>query len=79
MLFPCSVFSPADPKVLSEDTNKCQSLSSLLATQELHTQLFHFSFQLFGSADKNYDDDTLVNLVLPPHPPPRECKGLIIF
>jgi hypothetical protein len=43
MLF---VFSPADPKILSDDTNKCHSLSSLWTLKKLHAQILLFLFQL---------------------------------
>jgi hypothetical protein len=43
MLF---VFSPTDPKILSEDTHKCQNLSRLLTLHKPHTQLLLFWFQL---------------------------------
>jgi hypothetical protein len=55
-------------KILSEDTNKYLSLSSLLTLHELYTQLLFFWFQLFRSADKIDEDDALVHLELSPHP-----------
>ncbi len=60
---PCSVFSPADPKILSEDTNKM-----LNSQQLIDTQLLLFWFQHFRSADKIDEDDAFVHLVLPPIP-----------
>jgi hypothetical protein len=62
MVRPCSVFSSADQKILSEDTNKCLSLSKLLTLHKLYTQLLLFWFQLFRSADKIDEDDALVHL-----------------
>jgi len=67
MLCPCSVFSSADQKILSEDTNKCLRLSSLLTLHKLYTQLFIFWFQRFRSAGKIDEDDALVHLELFPH------------
>ena len=42
---------------------KYQSLNSLLTVQ-----LLLFWFHLFRSADKIYEDETVVHLLLPPHP-----------
>jgi hypothetical protein len=64
MVCPCSVFSSADQKLLSEDTKKCLSLSSLLTLHKLYTQLLLFWFQLFRSADKIDEDDALVLYIL---------------
>ncbi len=44
---------------------------------KLHTQLLLFWFQLIRSADKIDEDYAVVHLVLPSHPPPRECKDLL--
>ncbi len=67
MVRPCSVFSSDDQKILSEETNKGLSLSSLLTLHKLYIQLFIFWFQLFRSAGKIDEDDALVHLELFPH------------
>jgi hypothetical protein len=73
---PCSVFSSADQKILSEDTDNCLSLRSLLTLHKLYTQLLLFWFQLFRSADKIDEDNALVHLELSPHPRHLSAKDL---
>jgi hypothetical protein len=41
---PCSASSPADPKIVSEDTNKISKSNSLLTLHKLHTQVIIFGF-----------------------------------
>ncbi len=63
---PCSVFSPADPKILSEDTNKMSNSQQIIDTiHKLHTKLLLFCLKHFRSANKIDEDDALVHLVLP--------------
>ena len=47
---------------------KYQSLNSLLTVNKCFIQLLLFWFLLFRSADKIYEDETVVHLVLPPNP-----------
>ena len=61
---PCSAFSPADPKIVSENTNKISKSQQLTDTTHTHYTTEHFYFQRFRSADKFDEDDALAS-----HPP----------
>jgi hypothetical protein len=52
LLIPCSASSPADPKIVSEDTNKCQSLNSLLVLYRV-AAIFPERFHCFTVALRN--------------------------
>jgi hypothetical protein len=51
-----------------EDTNKISKSQQLIDSKEVFYTTFTFWFHLFRSADKIYEDETVVHLVLPPHP-----------
>ncbi len=58
VMFPCSVFSPADPKFLSEDTSQNVKVSEAYWHYIcFNAQLLLFWFKLFRSADKIDEDD----------------------
>jgi hypothetical protein len=76
MVYPCSVFSSADQKILSEDTNKCLSISSLLTLHKLNTKLLLFWLQLFRSAKKNWWRLCSCTFCTAPPPPTCDCKDL---
>ena len=65
---PCSASPPADPKLVSEDTKKCQSLNSLLALPKLHTQVDIFGFTFLDLLIKMMKIRLLYILYCPPTP-----------
>jgi hypothetical protein len=66
MLCPCSAFSPADRKIVGEDTKKMSKSQQLIDTTYT---TFAFLVSTFLPGDKKIDEDyAVVHLVLPPHP-----------
>ncbi len=73
---PCSASPPADPKLVSEDTNKMSK--SLLALHKLHTQVNIFGFTFLDLLIKMMKIRLLYILYCPP-PPACDCKDLFIL
>ncbi len=75
---PCSASPPADPKLVSEDTNKMSSVNSLLALHKLHTQVNILGFTFLDLLIKMMEMRLLYILYCPP-PPTCDCKDLLIL
>jgi hypothetical protein len=55
-------------KYQGEDSNKISKSQQLIDSKEVCLTTFTFWFHLFRSADKIYEDENVVHLVLPPTP-----------
>ncbi len=55
-------------KFSGEDINKISKSQQLIDSKEVFLTTFTFWFYLFRSADKIYEDEPVVHLVLPPTP-----------